>query len=83
MENNTDYGNYVAAVYGDVCREALTLEQADILCVCYKATLDNSPVHTDRIMEITGLTKQKTNRILNGLVKRWAIRKIAPEYYMV
>ena len=77
------YEDYVAQVYGEVSREALTMEQGMLMCACFKATLDGSPVHINYLMHITDMNWRKINWTLNGLVQRGAIRKIEDKLYMV
>jgi len=77
------YYEYKATVDNLVTRGELTTEQAIILLCCFKATLNETPVHINYLIAATGLNWQKINYVLNGLVLRKGIRKIEEKYYMV
>jgi hypothetical protein len=77
------YYDYKAQVDNLVTRGELTTEQGIILLICFKATLNETPVHINYLIAATGLSWQRINAVLNGLVLRKGIRKIEQKYYMV
>ena len=83
MEDYPTYWEYKAQVDTLVSRGALTIEQGVILLRCFNGTLQETPVHINQLMSISGLDWKKVNWTLNGLVQRGAIRKIEEKYYMV
>ncbi len=83
MEDYPTYFEYKAQVDHMVNSNELTVEQAILLLRCFNATLNNTPVHINQLMHVSGLCWKKVNWTLNGLVQRGAIRKIEQKYYMV
>lgn len=83
MEDLPNYFEYKAQVDTLVSRGELTIEQGILLLRCFNATLDNTPVHINQLMQVSGLGWKEVNWTLNGLVQRRAIRKIEEKYYMV
>ena len=77
------YNDYVSQVNHMIESDQLTEVQGIILISCYKATLSETPVHINYLMDITRLGWKQINWTLNGLVQRGAIRKIEQKYYMV
>ena len=83
MEDLPDYFTYKAHVDLLVTRGELSVDQGIILCRCFNATLENTPVHINNLMYYTNLNWVRINAVVNGLVCRGAIRKIEKKYYMV
>lgn len=83
MEDYPTYFEYKAQVDRMVNSNELSVEQAIILLRCFNATLNNTPVHINHLMDASGLGWKQVNWTLNGLVQRGAIRKIEQKYYMV
>lgn len=82
MEDLPTYYEYSAQVNAMVSRGELSLEQSILLCTCYKATLNESPIHINFLMQVSGLNWKEINWTLNGLVQKGAIRRIEEKYYM-
>ena len=61
----------------------LTLEQGILLCTCFKATLNEHPVHINFLMQVSGLNWKQVNASLNGLVQRGAVRRVEEKLYMI
>ncbi len=83
MEDLPTYYEYKAHVDLLVTRNELTMEQAIILLSCFKATLQESPVHVNYLMAATGLDWKRINYVLNGLILKRGIKRIEEKYYMV
>ena len=83
MEEYPTYNEYRSQIDAMVSRAELTAEQGIILIQCFKATLNNLPVHINYLMACTGSDWQRLNWTVNGLVCRGAIRKIEDKFYMV
>ena len=83
MEDYPTYIEYSAQVNAMVSRDELSLEQSILLCTCYKATLNESPIHINFLMQVSGLNWKEVNWNLNGLVLKGAIKRIEEKYYMV
>ena len=83
MEDYPTYSEYKAHVDLLVTRNELTMSQAIILLSCFKATLQESPVHVNYLMAATGLDYKRINYVLNGLVLKRGIKRIEEKYYMV
>jgi len=83
MEDYPTYNEYKAHVDLLVTRNELTMSQAIILLSCFKATLQESPVHVNYLMAATGLDYKRINYVLNGLVLKRGIKRIEEKYYMV
>ena len=83
MEDYPDYYEYAAQVDLMVSSGKLTLEQGILLCTCFKATLNEHPVHINFLMQVSGLNWKQVNASINGLVLRGAIRKVEEKLYMV
>ena len=83
MEDLPTYYEYKVHVDLLVTRNELTMEQAIILLSCFKATLQESPVHVNYLMAATGLDYKRINYVLNGLVLKRGIKRIEEKYYMV
>ena len=61
----------------------LTLEQAIILQICYRRTLEGLPTHINFLMQATGLDWKAANWTLNGLVMRGALTRPQPKWYLI
>ena len=83
MEDLPTFAQYKAQIDHMVDTDQLSLEQGILLLQCFKATLNEAPVHINYLMSATGLCWRKINWMLNGLVMKGAIRKIEQKYYMV
>lgn len=83
MEDLPTYEQYKSSVDNLVSRNELTMEQAIILLTCYNATLNESLVHINFLMQKTGLAWKQINWTLNGLVQRNAIQRVEDKYYCV
>jgi predicted Rossmann fold nucleotide-binding protein DprA/Smf involved in DNA uptake len=83
MEDLPTYYEYSSQVDLLVSRGELTLEQGILLCTCFKATLNEHPVHINFLMQVSGLNWKQVNASLNGLVLRGAIRRVEEKYYMI
>ena len=81
--NRPTYSQYKSQVDKLVSQDELTTEQGIILLTCFKATLNETPVHINYLIAATGLNWQKINYVLNGLVLKKGIRRIEEKYYMV
>lgn len=77
------YQDYMAKVEELIDRGELTVEQGIILRVCFKARLNESPVHVNYLIQATGLGWKEINWTLNGLVLKGAIRKFEKKWYSV
>lgn len=73
---------YNAHVNDLVSSNALTLEQAIILQVCYRRTLDDLPTNINYLMHVTGLNWQQVNWTCNGLVMRGALTVPEKKWYL-
>ena len=82
MEDLPTYNEYKAQVNHMVDSGKLSLEQGILLCRCFKATLDESPVHINYLMQLANMSWKEISWTLNGLVQRGAIRRIEEKYYM-
>tara|TARA_R110000868_G_scaffold216760_2_gene466928 strand:- start:99 stop:380 length:282 start_codon:yes stop_codon:yes gene_type:complete len=82
MEDYPSYAEYKYQIDAMVSRGELSLEQSILLCTCFKATLNESPVHINFLMQVSGLNWKEVNWTLNGLVLKGAIRRIEEKYYM-
>ena len=83
MEDLPTFAQYKAQIDHMVDTDQLSLEQGILLLQCFKATLNEAPVHINYLMSATSLNWKNINYLLNGLVQRGAIRKIEQKYYMV
>ena len=83
MEDLPSYAEYSAQVNHMVDSKGLTIEQGILLCTCYKATLNEAPIHINYLMQVSSLNWKEINWTLNGLVQRGAIRRIEEKYYIV
>ena len=83
MEDLPTYTQYKAQVNHMVDSGKLSLEQGILLCRCFKATLDESPVHINYLMQLANMSWKEISWTLNGLVQRGALRRIEEKYYMV
>tara|TARA_R110000772_G_scaffold230679_2_gene341418 strand:- start:34 stop:285 length:252 start_codon:yes stop_codon:yes gene_type:complete len=83
MEDLPTYTQYKAQVNHMVDSGKLSLEQGILLCRCFKATLDESPVHINYLMQLANMSWKEISWTLNGLVQRGAIRRIEEKYYLV
>jgi predicted Rossmann fold nucleotide-binding protein DprA/Smf involved in DNA uptake len=83
MEDLPTYSEYKAHVDALVSQGELSLEQGILLCQCFKATLNESPIHINYLMQCANMRWKEINWTLNGLVQRGAIRRIEEKYYMV
>jgi len=83
MEDLPTYYEYSTQVDLLVSSGKLTLEQGILLCTCFKATLNEHPVHINFLMQVSGLNWKQVNASLNGLVLRGAIRRVEEKYYML
>lgn len=83
MEDLPTYAQYKAQIDHMVESGQLTLEQSIVLLTCFKATLNESPIHINYLMQCTNCSWKEINYILNGLVQRGGIRRIEEKYYMV
>jgi hypothetical protein len=61
---------------------SLTLEQAIILQVCYRRTLEGLPTNINFLMQVTGLDWKAINWTCNGLVMRGALTVPEKKWYM-
>jgi uncharacterized membrane protein len=61
---------------------SLTIEQAIILQVCYRRTLDDLPTNINYLMQVTGLNWKEINWVCNGLVMRKALTVPEKKWYM-
>ena len=83
MEDYPTYYEYCAQVNDMVSRGKLSLEQSVLLATCFRATLNESPVHINFLMQVSGLNYKEICWTLNGLVLKGAIRRIETKFYMV
>ena len=83
MEDLPSFADYKAQVNHMVDSKGLTIEQGILLCTCYKATLNESPIHINYLMQVSSLNWKEVNASLNGLVLRGAIRRVEEKYYMI
>tara|TARA_R110000868_G_scaffold386719_1_gene655096 strand:+ start:229 stop:480 length:252 start_codon:yes stop_codon:yes gene_type:complete len=83
MEDLPTYYEYSTQVDHLVSSGKLTLEQGIILCTCFKATLNEHPVHINFLMQVSGLNWKQVNASINGLVQRGALRGVGGKQYMI
>lgn len=83
MHDLPTYSQYKHEIDLRINSGEITDEQGIILMHCFRATLVNTPVHINYLMQSSGLNWKRANAVLNGLVMRGAIRKIEQKYYMV
>lgn len=77
------YQDYMAKVNELIDNGELTVEQGIILRNCFKARMNDAPVHVNYLIAATGLNWKEINWMLNGLVLRGAIRRFEKKWYMV
>ena len=66
MEDLPTYNEYKAQVNHMVDSGKLSLEQGILLCRCFKATLDESPVHINYLMQLANMSWKEISWTLNG-----------------
>ena len=77
------YNDYMNKVHELIDNGELTVEQGIILRNCFKARLNERPLHVNYLMQCTGLGWKEINWTLNGLVLRGAIRRFEKKWYSV
>lgn len=65
-----------------VASGSLTIEQAIILQICYRNTLEEKPTNINFLMQMTGLNWQEINWTCNGLVMRGALTSPEKKWYL-
>ena len=83
MDNLPTFNEYMSAVNEMIAGGELTVEQGVILRCCFKAALNERPVHINYLIAATGLNWKSISYTLNGLVLKGAIRRFEKKWYMV
>ena len=74
--------DYIAHTNDLVTSGSLTLEQAIILQICYRNTIENKPTNINFLMQMTGLSWNAINWTCNGLVLKGALTMPEKKWYM-
>ena len=77
------YSQYKSKVDQMISTSQLTTDQGVILMCCFRARLNEKPVHVNYLMTVTGMSWKEINWTLNGLVLKGAIRRFEKKWYSV